>query len=125
MDRGEDIVGLKVYMSNDNAGFFLTVNEIFAFYYVISTFNMFQSAQLMLAYLGRPEAGVNYYGINGMGSTVTPHRSPISGLTFSNAQEPDFYGSNMKMNSKIKSKTTFLQRTGGTEKEKEKDKEDQ
>lgn len=122
MFAGEEITGVKVYLSNDNAGFFLTTRDLFAFYYVISNFNMFLSAQSMLAYFGKPEMGVNYFGINGAGETEQIHRSPIN-LSFNTpVSQNDLYtSSNMKMHSNIRKTTSFLEFTGGTEKKKDDD----
>lgn len=58
----EQITGVKVYLNSDNISFFMNVNILFGFKYFIDTFNMYQSAQNMLNYLGRPDNGTNYTG---------------------------------------------------------------
>ena len=58
----EQITGVKVYLGSDNISFFMNVNTLFGFKYFIDIFNMYQSAQNMLNYIGRPENGTNYTG---------------------------------------------------------------
>lgn len=60
----EQLIGVKIYLGNDVSGFFMDVNTLFTFMNFIDNFNMFQSAQLMLSYIGAPSPGTNYYAIN-------------------------------------------------------------
>lgn len=78
----EQYIGVKVYLNSDNISFFMGINTLLSLNYFIDTFNMYQSSQLMLNYLGRPENGTNYieYGKNN-----TQKRKSFFELT--NAQE--------------------------------------
>ena len=58
----EQITGVRIFLGSDGISFFMNLNTLFAFKYFIDTFNMYQSAQNMLTYLGRPENGTNYTG---------------------------------------------------------------
>lgn len=55
----EQTNGVNVYLNNDGVCFFMSVNTLLNFMYFIDTFNMYQSAQLMLNYIGRPDNGTN------------------------------------------------------------------
>lgn len=51
-----------IYMGlSDNFGIRLTLNKFIGFKYIIDSINMYESAQLMLNYLGRPELGSFMY----------------------------------------------------------------
>ena len=56
----EQYIGVRIYLSSDSNSFFMNVNTLFGFKYFIDTFNMYQSAQNMLNFLGRSENGTNY-----------------------------------------------------------------
>lgn len=103
----EQFIGVKVYMSNDATGFFMDVNTFLSFVYFIDNFNMFQSAQLMLAYIGAPEPGANYYGIGGVGDTSAPKR--ISPLKIGD----DLNNSGMKPAQSHYKNKSFIQLTNG------------
>lgn len=60
LDNQEQIIGVRIYLNSDAISFFMNVNTLLSFAYFIDTFNMYQSAQLLLNYLGRPENGTNY-----------------------------------------------------------------
>lgn len=51
--------GVRIYLSSDISYVDMTVDRLGGLYYTISTFNMYNSAQNMLNYLGRPENGTN------------------------------------------------------------------
>ena len=114
---GEEITGVKVYLSSDKAGFFLSTDELFSFYYCIANFNMYQSAQLMLAYIGPPEPGVNYHGMNSISQGQKfINQSPLN-LNFNNNKESgDLFNSGMKVNNNIKKPTSFLEKTATKDK---------
>lgn len=57
----EQLTGVRIYLSSDSNSLFMNVNTLFGFKYFIDTFNMYQSAQNMLNFLGRPEYGTNYF----------------------------------------------------------------
>lgn len=63
-NNGEQVIGVRIYVSSDYNSFFMDINTLLSFNYFISTFNMYQSAQLMLNYLGRPENGTNHIEFN-------------------------------------------------------------
>lgn len=60
LQNEEQIAGVNMYLNSDNIFTFLDTNTLLSFVYFIETFNMYQSAQLMLSYIGRPENGTNY-----------------------------------------------------------------
>lgn len=57
LDNGDQSIGLMVYISNNSLNFFMSVDMFLSFKYFIENFNMYQSAQLMLNYIGRPAYG--------------------------------------------------------------------
>ena len=57
----EQLTGVRIYLSSDSNSLFMNINTLFGFKYFIDTFNMYQSAQNMLNFLGRPEYGTNYF----------------------------------------------------------------
>lgn len=63
-NNGDQVIGVRIYVSSDYNSFFMDINTLLSFNHFISTFNMYQSAQLMLNYLGRPENGTNYTQFN-------------------------------------------------------------
>ena len=63
-NNGEQVIGVRIYVSSDYNSFFMDLNTLLSFNYFISTFNMYQSAQLMLNYLGRPANGTNHTRYN-------------------------------------------------------------
>lgn len=62
--NNEQIIGVQVYLSSDNISFFMNINTLLSLNYFIDTFNMYQSTQLMLNYIGRPDNGTNYMEFN-------------------------------------------------------------
>lgn len=71
LPSSEQIIGVKIYLSSDSIFLFMDVNMLLSFWYFIDTFNIYQSAQLMLAYLGKPENGTNYSEFNQQKQTST------------------------------------------------------
>mgnify|MGYP003470099290 CR=1 FL=1 len=67
-DENNQSIGIRLFLGSDGVSFFMDVNTLLSFSYFIDTFNMYQSAQLMLNYLGRPENGTNYFGMNNKNS---------------------------------------------------------
>lgn len=53
--------GVRMYLSDPNYFIDVRINKIMGLYYSISTFNMYQAAQILINYLGRPELGTNRY----------------------------------------------------------------
>lgn len=62
--NNEQIIGTRFYINSDYVNFFVNVNTYLSFVDFINTFNFIQSAQLMLAYIGRPEYGQNIMVFN-------------------------------------------------------------
>lgn len=62
INNNEQVIGIRIYLNSDGVSFFISANTVLSLCYCIDTFNMYQSAQLMLNYLGRPENGTNYAG---------------------------------------------------------------
>lgn len=60
-ENSDQSTGVKVYLGSDTNSFFMNINTLFGFKYFIDTFNMYQSAQNMLNFLGKPEYGTNYF----------------------------------------------------------------
>lgn len=58
---GYDTIGVRLYMNNANDFFFMPSNNVFSLVHMFSTCNMYQLAQNMLNYMGRPEYGTNSY----------------------------------------------------------------
>ena len=66
----EDLIGVRVFLNSDGTSAFLRINTFLALHNFIMGFNMFQSAQIMLNYLQRPEFGTNYIDIESGYSTI-------------------------------------------------------
>lgn len=60
----EQVIGVMVYLNSDGVSVFLDANKLISFSYFISTFNIYQAAITLINYLGRPENGTHYYGMN-------------------------------------------------------------
>ena len=63
-DNGEQEIGVRIYVNSDTSSFFMQINRFLSFKYFIDTFNMYQSAQLMLNYIHRPSYGTNLITMN-------------------------------------------------------------
>ena len=64
LNSGEQFVGIRMYINSDVNSVFMEISRFLAFKDFINTFNMYESAQLMLNYLQRPEYGTNIYNVN-------------------------------------------------------------
>ena len=51
--------GVRMYLSSSDNFVDMFLNRFMGFKYIIDTFNMYMAAQMMLAYIGRPEFGHN------------------------------------------------------------------
>lgn len=51
--------GIRLTLSDSGIYADLSIDRFYGFYYLMNTINLFQSAQLLVNYLGRPELGVN------------------------------------------------------------------
>lgn len=58
-NTNEQTPGVRITLGDPSVFADISVDKFFGFLYTISTFNMYQSAQLLLNYLGRPEFGYN------------------------------------------------------------------
>jgi hypothetical protein len=57
--------GIRIYISSMNNFVDISVDKFMGLVYLISNINLYQSAQLMINYLQRPEYGSNMYNFNG------------------------------------------------------------
>lgn len=73
--NNEQLIGVRVYLSSDSISFFMDVNTLLSLNYFIETFNMYQSAQILLNYLGRPENGTNYTDFNSFNKAINRQTS--------------------------------------------------
>ena len=64
-DDGKCSGGVRMYINTKSVSVDIDINKFMAFYYLISTFNMYQSAITLINYLERPEYGTNNFAIGG------------------------------------------------------------
>ena len=62
-DNGDQAIGVRMYINSDTNSVFMEIGRFLGFKDFIENFNMYQSAQLMLNYLQRPEYGEYLYDI--------------------------------------------------------------
>lgn len=62
--RGESERGLRMYLSSNDSYCDISISNLEAFKYIIDTINLYESAQLMLNYIERPEFGTNLFSFN-------------------------------------------------------------
>lgn len=62
--RGEAEQGLRMFLSSTSSYCDISINKLEAFKYVMDTINLFESGQLMLNYIQRPEFGTNLFTFN-------------------------------------------------------------
>lgn len=62
--ENEQLIGVRIYVNSDVNSLFMDASRFLALKDFIETFNMYQSAQLMLNYLQRPEYGTNMFNID-------------------------------------------------------------
>lgn len=53
--------GIRIYLSSENNFIDMTVDRFMGLYYIVDNLNMYESAQLMVNYLGRPDNGTNIF----------------------------------------------------------------
>lgn len=63
LDNGDQLIGVRMYLNSDRETLFIDINRFLAFKYFIENFNMYQSAQLMINYLQRPDLGTDIFDI--------------------------------------------------------------
>ena len=61
----ESVPGVRIYLSSENNYADMSVDRFMGLYYLLESINMYESAQLMLNYLGRPENGTNLVSFSG------------------------------------------------------------
>lgn len=62
-NTGDQTPGVRVTLGDPSIYADISVDRLFALLYTISNFNMYESAQLLVNYLGRPNFGMNLYEI--------------------------------------------------------------
>ena len=58
-------IGVRIYLSSINNYADMRLNNFMGFVYLINSINLYESAQLLINYLQRPEFGTNLYSFNG------------------------------------------------------------
>lgn len=86
----EQVPGVRMYISDRNNYADIPINRFMGLVYTINTMNMYQSAQLMLSYIGRPEFGFNM-------TTFTKERGNISGEESATGRTGRYIGNNNKV----------------------------
>lgn len=62
--RGEAQRGLRMFLSSTQSYCDISISNLEAFKYIIDTINLYESAQLMINYIERPDFGTNLYTFN-------------------------------------------------------------
>lgn len=75
---GHETIGVKTYLNDDGAFFFMSHDTLFSLLHMMSTCNMYALAQNMLNYIGRPAYGTNSYNIN-TGAKNVPQTKFLNG----------------------------------------------
>lgn len=76
--NGSQAPGVAMYLSNPNNCIMLNVDKFMGLYYSIKSFNMYQSAQMMLNYVERPEYGFNIVRFDNDNSTGYVPPAPMT-----------------------------------------------
>lgn len=63
---GEQTPGVRITLGDSSSFADISVDKFFGLMYTISTFNMYESAQILINYLGRPDFGFNLYEFDNM-----------------------------------------------------------
>lgn len=58
-DNNEQQPGVRITLNNSEAFCDISIDNFYGFYYLIDTINLYQSAQLLINYSGRPDIGNN------------------------------------------------------------------
>lgn len=64
-------IGVRLYLSSEEHYADIDVDKFMEFMYFMNTFNMYQSAQLMINYLGMPDYGTNRHSFDYVNNYVT------------------------------------------------------
>lgn len=73
--------GIRITLSDENVFTDISIDKFYGLVYTINEINMYQSAQILLNYLGRPEFGTNLYEFENGGSfeTIEPDTKAVTG----------------------------------------------
>lgn len=66
INTDEDYVALRIYLSSDSNYTDISINKLMGLKYIVDSINMYESAQLLLNYIQRPEFGTNMYSMSNM-----------------------------------------------------------
>lgn len=72
INTDEDYIALRMYLSSEDNYGDISVNKLMGLMYILDTINMYESAQLLLNYIQRPEFGSNIYSLNSEYSEEEP-----------------------------------------------------
>lgn len=72
--------GVRITLSNPSVFADITANSFYGLYYTISNFNMYQAAQNLVNYMGRPDYGLHLFEIEDEDDRIVPkHEDGITG----------------------------------------------
>lgn len=71
------IIGARIYINSDSNSYFISIDNLFALYEFLSTFNMYMAAQNILAYMGKPKYGTNQTNLNANGNRFNNWSSSV------------------------------------------------
>lgn len=77
-DNGTLERAIRIYMNSPDNFVDLNIDRYMALWYIITNFNMYQSAQLMLNYLQRPDYGTNMLNMNNYRTSTVQHNTQIN-----------------------------------------------
>ena len=72
LDNQDQIIGVNMYFNSSSDGIFININKLLALTYFIDTFNMYQSAQIMINYLGIPKLACNFIDLTNKKKFLDP-----------------------------------------------------
>ena len=96
LDNGDQLIGVNIFI-NKYEKVFIDVNKFLALVDIINSLNMFQSAQIMLTYLQKPEIGDNIYD---MGSVMPEYNTVDDSKTVFPKKKDDGLGFFDRINNK-------------------------
>lgn len=82
----EQEVGVNIYINSDENSTFLSISKLFALRSFIDSFNMYQSATVLINYLQRPELGTGLYDTG-----FNSKRKQYPQQTSSSKNQPSFF----------------------------------
>lgn len=72
-NNAEQYIGVRIFLSSESNFVDMDINKLFGLKYLLDSINMYQSAQLLLNYIQRPQFGTNLYT---MDSSFTKDENP-------------------------------------------------